>query len=109
MILEPDRNKIQADGKDLSFVTIKIVDANGNPVPHADNLINFKVSGPGFIAGVDNGNETDHDPFKADYHKAFNGLCLAVIQSKGQKGKITVTATSAGLPSATTIIETEGE
>lgn len=109
MILEPDRNQIHADGKDLSFVTIKIVDANGNPVPHADNLINFKVSGAGFIAGVDNGNETDHDPFKADYHKAFNGLCLAVIQSKGEKGKITVTATSAGLPAATVIIQAEVE
>ncbi len=107
MIVVPDRNHIHADGKDLSFVTIKIVDANGNPVPHADNLVNFKVSGPGFIAGVDNGSEIDHDPFKADYHKAFNGLCLAVIQSKGQKGKIIVTASSAGLPLATTTIEAE--
>lgn len=109
MILEPDRSHIDADGKDLSFVTIKVLDANGNLVPHADNLVNFKVSGPGFIAGVDNGSETDHDPFKADYHKAFNGLCLAVIQSKGQKGKITVTATSAGLSSATVTIEAGGE
>jgi len=109
IILEPDRSHIHANGKDLSFVTVKMIDANGNLVPDADNLVNFKVSGAGFNAGVDNGNETDHEPFKADYHKAFNGLCLAVIQSKGQKGKITVTATSAGLPAATTIIEAEGK
>ncbi|MDQ2718729.1 MAG: DUF4982 domain-containing protein [Bacteroidota bacterium] len=105
IILEPDRNHIHADGKDLSFVTVRMVDAKGNLVPDADNLVNFKVNGEGFNAGVDNGNETDHEPFKADYHKAFNGLCLAVIQSKGQKGKITVTATSAGLPAASTTIE----
>lgn len=109
MIIEPDRSHIHADGKDLSFVTIKITDAEGNLVPHADNLVNFKVSGPGFIAGVDNGSETDHEPFKADYHKAFNGLCLAVIQSKGKRGKITLSASSAGLPTATTIIEAEGK
>src|SRR6185437_4687171 len=60
MILEPDRNHIKADGKDLSFVTVKMVDAKGNLVPNADNLVNFKVNGAGFNAGVDNGNETDH-------------------------------------------------
>jgi len=109
IVIEPDRNHIQADGRDLSFVTIKITDAEGNLVPHADNLINFKVSGAGFIAGVDNGSETDHEAFKADSHKAFNGLCLAVIQSKGQKGKITVTATSAGLPAAKAVIEAQGK
>ena len=105
MIIEPDRSHIHADGKDLSFVTIKITDAEGNLVPHANNLVNFKVGGPGFIAGVDNGSETDHEPFKADYHKAFNGLCLAIIQSKGKRGKITLIASSAGLPAATTTIE----
>jgi beta-galactosidase len=105
IIMEPDRKQIHADGKDLSFVTIKIEDANGNLIPHADNLVNFKVSGPGLLAGVDNGNETDHEPFKADYRKSFNGLCLAVIQSKGSNGKITLTASSNGLKGATTIIE----
>jgi len=105
IIIESDRKQIHADRKDLSFVTIKIVDAEGNLIPHADNLVNFKISGPGFLAGVDNGNETDHGPFKADYRKAFNGLCLAVIQSKGSNGKITLTATSNGLKDATTVIE----
>jgi beta-galactosidase len=107
MVLEPDRNKISADGKDLSFVTVKLEDANGNLVPHADNLINFKVTGDGSLVGVDNGSETNHESFKAKAHTAFNGLCLAVVQSGGKKGKITITATSDGLPPVSTTINTE--
>jgi beta-galactosidase len=105
MIIEPDRRHIHADGKDLSFVTIKIVDAKGTLVPHADNMIHFKISGAGTIAGMDNGNETDHESFKGDQHEAFNGLCLAVIQSDGKKGKITLTATAEGMPPVTTVID----
>lgn len=104
LVLQPDRKDIHADGSDLSFVTVRIEDADGNLVPHADNMVHFKVTGPGFIAGMDNGSETDHESFKGDQHKAFNGLCLAVIESSGKKGPITVTATSAGLPAATTVI-----
>jgi beta-galactosidase len=107
MVLEPDRNKISADGKDLSFVTVKLEDANGNLVPHADNLINFKVTGDGSLVGVDNGSETNHESFKAKAHTAFNSLCLAVVQSGGKKGKITITATSDGLPPVSTTINTE--
>lgn len=105
MVIEPDRRHIQADGKDLSFVTIKIVDKEGNLVPHADNLIRFKISGQGFIAGMDNGDEIDHESFQGDQHKAYNGLCLAVIQSNGKEGKITLTASSDGLQTASTVLE----
>jgi beta-galactosidase len=105
MIIEPDRRHIHADGKDLSFVTIRIVDVKGTLVPHADNMIHFKISGAGTIAGMDNGNETDHESFKGDQHEAFNGLCLAVIQSDGKKGKITLTATAEGMPPVTTVID----
>jgi len=101
IILTADRKNIKADGKDLSFVTVKIADAEGNTVPDADNDIRFKISGEGFIAGVDNGNETSMEMFKADHHKTFNGLGLAVIQSKEKAGIIYLTATSAGLQSAT--------
>jgi beta-galactosidase len=104
LVLQPDRKDIHADGSDLSFVTVRIEDADGNLVPHADNMVHFKVTGPGFIAGMDNGSETDHESFKGDQHKAFNGLCLAVIESSGKKGPITVTATSPGFPAATTVI-----
>jgi len=98
--LEVDRNRIHADGKDLSFVTVKVVDEKGTLVPHADNLINFDIQGEGFIAGVDNGSQTSHEPFKANYRKAFNGMCLVVVQAKENCGKISLSATSEGLEPA---------
>lgn len=99
-----DRKNISADGKDLSFVTVRILDKDGNIVPNADNLVQFKVEGTGFIAGVDNGFQASLEPFKANYRKAFHGLCLAIIQSKEKAGTIKLTATSMGLSSSSIII-----
>ena len=98
--LETDRSLIRADGRDLSFVTVKVVDEEGILVPHADNLINFDIQGEGFIAGVDNGCQTSHEPFKANYRKAFNGMCLVVVQAKEKRGNILLEVTSEGLKSA---------
>ncbi|MBN1559618.1 DUF4982 domain-containing protein [candidate division KSB1 bacterium] len=100
LLLTADRSRINADGKDLSFVTVTVLDDAGNRVPKADNLIRLQISGPGFIAGVDNGNPISHEPFQANERRAFNGLCLAVVQSNGEKGTIALEATSDGLQSA---------
>jgi beta-galactosidase len=97
VVLSADRNKINADGKDLSFVTVRITDKEGNLVPYASNLVYFNVSGPGFIAGVDNGYQASMEPFKANYRKAYNGMCAVIIQSNGKKGKINLKASSEGL------------
>jgi beta-galactosidase len=102
-----DRKNIKADGKDLSFVTVKILDKDGNVVPTADNLVNFKINGTGSIASVDNGCESDHDPFKAYYRHAFNGLALAILQSNGKSGNIKLTASSKGLADATLVISSK--
>jgi beta-galactosidase len=107
IVLTADRRAIKADGADLSFVTVKVVDQNGTPVPDADNMIKFQLSGPGLIAGVDNGSQTSHEPFKADYRKAFNGMCLAIIQSKEKPGRMELKATSDGLADASVTIETK--
>jgi len=101
-----DRKNIKADGKDLSFITVKILDKDGNMCPNADNLVNFKITGPAFIAGVDNGDEVSHAPFRANYRKAFNGLALAIVQSKEKSGAITFTATSDGLKGAMVTLNT---
>lgn len=105
IILIPDRAVIKADGADLSFVTVKIVDRNGTPAPHADSLVNFEISGEGFIAGVDNGSQSSHESFKANHRKAFHGLALAIVQSRNKAGKISLKATSRGLSSAQVLIE----
>jgi beta-galactosidase len=105
--LSADRSNIKADGKDLSFITVRILDKNGNVVPNADNLVKFKISGAATIASVDNGDPVSHDPFKADYRKAFHGLALAIVQGKEQAGTITFTATSEGLAPATVVIRSK--
>lgn len=97
ILLAPDRQVIAADGADLSFITVRVVDARGTVVPDADNLVTFDVNGHGRIEGVDNGLQTSLDPFKASQRKAFNGLCLAVVRSTGTPGQTKVTAHAAGL------------
>jgi len=105
--LTADRSIIKADGKDLSFITVRILDAEGNLVPDADNLVKFKVTGEGFIAGVDNGYQASMESFKAPYRKAFKGMCLAIIQAKENSGKITLQAISEGLQPVSITIKTK--
>ncbi len=97
ILLSPDRSEIDADGSDLSFITVTVVDKDNIPVPHADNLVKFSVEGPGTIAGVDNGCQTSMEPFRADYRKAFNGKCLVVLKSGKEKGELKLSASSEGL------------
>ncbi len=104
LALSPDRAELKADGADLSFITVTVVDGAGIQVPHADNMVTFSVEGPGTIAGVDNGSQTSMEPFRADYRKAYNGKCLVVIKTGKEKGEIRVTASSEGLPDAVTVL-----
>jgi beta-galactosidase len=104
IVLVPDRRTIKADGVDLSFVTVKVVDRNGTVVPHAGHLIKFEITGEGFIAGVDNGNQISHEPFKAKQRKAFHGLALAIVQAKQKPGRIVLKATSGELAPGSVVI-----
>jgi beta-galactosidase len=104
IVLIPDRKMIKADGVDLSFVTVKIVDQNGTLVPLADNLVKFEVSGDGAIVGVDNGNQISHESFKAKQRKAFHGMALAIVQAKSKAGRIVLKATADNLAPATVVI-----
>ena len=95
--LTPDRNEISADGYDLSFVTVEVFDKDGNPVPTADNDIQFTVIGNATIAGVDNGNPVSHESLKGSSIKMFNGKCLVVIQAGENTENIKLLASSEGL------------
>ncbi|MGA9120354.1 MAG: glycoside hydrolase family 2 TIM barrel-domain containing protein [Bacteroidota bacterium] len=104
ILLVPDRREIGADGEDLSYVTVKIVDKEGRVCPDADNTIMIGVDGEGILAGVGNGNPISHEAFKAHKRNAFHGLCLAIVQSGRKPGTITLSAASEGLQAAQVVI-----
>ncbi len=97
--LAVDHTTIAADGRDLAYVTAVIQDSAGVMVPTANNSITFAVSGPAKLAGADNGDPIDLTAYSSPTRKAFNGKALAIVQSTGTAGQITVTATSSGLTS----------
>jgi beta-galactosidase len=106
LTLKADRTSIAADGRDLSFVEIDVVDAQGVIVPQASNAIDFTISGPGTIAGLDNGNPIDHGSYKGTTRSAFSGKALAIIQSTTSPGKITLKASSGSLTGSSVDITT---
>jgi beta-galactosidase len=106
--LIPDRSTILADGRDVSVVTVQVLDAQGRVVPIATNLVNFTVSS-GAIIGVGNGDPSSHEADKGSSQRSvFNGLAEVIVQSTDQPGSITLTANSTGLTS-TNITITEAD
>jgi beta-galactosidase len=103
--LTPDRSEIKADGYDLSFVTVDILDKDGNICPLAENEVTFEVTGAGRNEGVDNGSPISLERFKADHRKAMAGKALLIVRNDGTSGNINVKATSAGLTPATVNIK----
>ncbi len=103
LALSADRAKIAADGKDLSFITATIADQRGDLVPRSKNQIHFSITGPGEIVATDNGDATSFESFQSPDRKAYNGLALVIIRATAP-GKITLTAKSDGLATATTTI-----
>jgi beta-galactosidase len=99
--LAPDRAGIAADGRDLSFVTVRVEDKDGNLCPEADTLVRFEVEGPGRIAAVDNGNPASLEPFQAASRKAFQGLALVIVRGeRGKAGPVRLRAVAEGLAPA---------
>jgi beta-galactosidase len=99
LALQADRSTINADGQDLSFVTVTIADKNGLLVPRSKNRVRFEISGPGEIVATDNGDATSFESFQAKERNAFNGLCLVIVRATGP-GSIVLKATSPNLRSA---------
>jgi beta-galactosidase len=106
LALKVDRASIAADGRDLSFVEVDVVDAQGVVVPRASDTIDFTINGPGTIAGVDNGNPISHESYKGTSRSAFSGKALVIIQSTRSPGTITLKATSGTLAGSSVDIVT---
>jgi beta-galactosidase len=108
--LRADRSTIRADGRDLSFVTVRVVDANGILVPDATNPVRFSIDGPGEIVATDNGDPTSFEPFQSSTRHAFSGMCLVVVRAKrGQQGRMALTAASEGLAESSVVLTSRSQ
>jgi beta-galactosidase len=92
-----DRTAVQADGQDLAFLVVEAVDTAGRLQPHADQDVQFSISGPGVIAAVGNGDGQDDASYLGERRKLFQGRALVVVRTSKHSGPITITAKSPGL------------
>ncbi len=107
LVLEADREVISADGKDLSYFTVSVVDRNGNPCPNVNELVSFTVKGDGSYRAGANGDPTSLDPFHLPRMHLFNGKLVAIVESSEKPGTITLQAAAKGLQKASVTIQTK--
>ncbi|HEX7317310.1 MAG TPA: glycoside hydrolase family 2 TIM barrel-domain containing protein [Pyrinomonadaceae bacterium] len=105
--LTADHTKVKADGQDLSYVTVEIVDARGVRHPKAANLVRFAVEGPGTITAVGNANPVSTESYQQPQRKTWQGRALVIVKSGKQPGSIILRATAQGLPPATLVINAD--
>jgi beta-galactosidase len=102
--LSADRNRIKADGQDLSYITVELLDATGIRHPKAENLVTFEIQGPGSIVAVGNANPISTESYKLSQRKAWRGRCLVIVRAAKQAGSIVLTASAQGLRPAEVVI-----
>jgi beta-galactosidase len=107
IMLEPDRTTINADGQDISFVTVSIVDRNGNLCPNAMDQLNFTVKGTGTYRAACNGDATSLEMFHLPTMKAFNGKLVALVQSSHKAGDIELTVNGKSLKSGKVVVHSK--
>jgi hypothetical protein len=96
----PDKSYLNATGRDLAHIEVRVVDANGRRVPDAGQWIEFDVSGAGRLAAVDNADPLDISPVQAQRRRVWQGRALAIVRSGRQTGSIIVRASGADLKPA---------
>ena len=98
LAMEADRPVIRADGSDIAFVTVRVVDAEGRTVPRASQTLRLRLDGDGEIVATDNGDATSFEPFPSPTRKAFSGQALAIVRGRaGVAGTLTLRAEGEGL------------
>jgi beta-galactosidase len=106
--LTADRTTIDADGYDLSYITIDCYDSNNNFMPTAMNQLYFSIEGAGELVGVDNGNAAGSESLKGNTMKLFNGKALAIVRSlRGVKGEVILTVSGDGIEGDSITIRTK--
>jgi beta-galactosidase len=106
LALSADRDHLIADRRDISHLVVEVHDAQGRLAPVAAHEITFSIDGEATLIGIDNGDPASHEDFKASHRSAFNGLCLAIVQSTAAAGTVRITASSPGLTPASTTLTT---
>lgn len=101
ILLTPDKTTLTANGEDLIFVTIQMLDKNERTVENANNRVHVTVEGAARLVGLDNGDSTDFDSYKGTSRRLFSGKLLAILASTLDAGTIKVTVTSPSLPART--------
>jgi beta-galactosidase len=109
ILLSADRNQLTPAWDDVCTVNVSVVDQNGVLIPNANDLIQFRIEGPAVIAAVDNGDNASHEPFQAMERRAYQGRCIAMIKANAEHGRITLTASAAGLKTASLSIQAAEE
>jgi beta-galactosidase len=95
--LQPDKETLFANGRDVVYLEISMKDSSGIPVENASNRVHVSVSGAGRLIGLDNGDSTDYDPYKGTSRRLFSGKLIAIIQASLEPGKVRVEVSSRGL------------
>ncbi|MDR7211600.1 DUF4982 domain-containing protein [Flavobacterium piscis] len=105
--LEADRNRLEANGEDLSFVTVSVVDKNGNLCPTATQQLKFNVTGKGTYRAACNGDATSLEQFHLPTMKLFSGKLVVLVQSTEEAGKIELSVTGKGLKSGKIVLNSD--
>lgn len=105
--LEADRTLLQANGKDLSYVTVSVVDKNGIECPTATNQLKFDVTGKGTFRAVCNGDATSLEIFHLPTMKLFSGKLVVTVQSSKKEGKIKLSVKGSGLKDAEIALQSQ--
>ena len=103
--LTADRRQINADGSDLSFITVEVVDGNGNLCPHSSALLFVQVRGKGHLKALCNGDPTDQTSFASNYMRVFNGKMVAVVQAADEEGEISISVSGERLQAANIVVD----
>jgi len=109
LALEADRDRIANDGRDLSFVTLRVLDAEGRAIRNADTRVRFRIEGPAELVATDNGDPRDLTAFPSPERNAFSGLALAIVRAiPDGSGTAILHVDSGSLQGASLPIQVEG-